>query len=85
MAGQIFYRERLKAKEGAKTPQYRIVAVSGVDLKVYGNHFRKTELEQIAQAVKAELVTLHRGTKHPGVEAAAETPKKKTPKAQKGA
>jgi hypothetical protein len=65
MAGQIYYRERLKAKDGAKSPRYRVVAVSGVDLKVYGNHFRKTELEQIAKAVEAELVALHRGEKHP--------------------
>jgi hypothetical protein len=64
MAGQIFYRERQKAKEGAKTPRYRIVAVSGVDLKVYGQHLRKTELEQIATAVKADLVALKRGQKH---------------------
>jgi len=64
MAGQIFYRERQKAKEGAKTPRYRIIAVSGVDLKVYGNHLRKTELEQIAKAAKANLVALKRGQKH---------------------
>jgi hypothetical protein len=64
MAGQIYYRERQKAKEGAKTPRYRIIAVSGVDLKVYGNHLRKAELEQIAQATKAELVALKRGPKH---------------------
>ena len=64
MAGQIFYRERNKAKEGAKTPRYRIVAVSGVDLKVYGNHLRKAEIEQIAKAVKADLIALNRGEKH---------------------
>ena len=64
MAGQIFYRERQNAKEGAKTPRYRIIAVSGVDLKVYGDHLRKTELEQIAEATKADLVALKRGQKH---------------------
>jgi hypothetical protein len=64
MAGQIFYRERLKAKEGAKTPRYRIIAVSGVNLKVYGEHLRKTELEQIAKATKSNLVVLNRGQKH---------------------
>lgn len=64
MAGQIFYRERQKAKDGAKTPRYRIIAVSGVDLKVYGNHLRKTELEQIANATKADLVALKRGQRH---------------------
>jgi hypothetical protein len=64
MAGKIFYRERQKAREGAKNPRYRIVAVSDIDLKVYGNHFRKTELEQIADAAKADLVVLKRGSKH---------------------
>ncbi|MEE4134577.1 MAG: hypothetical protein V2I32_00750 [Desulforhopalus sp.] len=64
MAGQIFYRERQKAKEGSKTPRYRIIAVNGLNLKVYGNHLRKVELEQIATATKAELVALQRGPKH---------------------
>ena len=64
MAGQIFYRERMNAKEGAKSPRYRIIAVSGVDLKVYGNHLRKTELEQIAKAAQADLVAVKRGKKH---------------------
>lgn len=64
MAGKIFYRERLKAKEGSKSPRFRIVAVSGVDLKVYTYHMRRTELEQIAKSVKAKLVQLARGEKH---------------------
>ena len=60
MAGQIFYRERQKAQEGSRTPRFRVVAVSGLDLKVYGNHFRKKELEQIAAATNAQLVPLER-------------------------
>ncbi len=64
MTGQIFYRERQKAKEGTKSPRYRIIAVSGVDLKVYGNHLRKAELNQIAKAANADLVALKRGPKH---------------------
>jgi hypothetical protein len=64
MAGKIFYRERHKIKDGAQTPRYRVIAVSGIDLKVYGNHLRKTELEQIAEASGAELVALKRGPKH---------------------
>lgn len=67
MAGKIFYRERLNAKEGAKSPRYRVIAVSGIDLKVYADHLRMVELEQIAQAVNAELVHLQRGPKHQGV------------------
>lgn len=60
MPGQIFYRERMKVKEGTQTPRFRIVAVSGVDLKVYADHLRKKELQQIAKATKAELVALER-------------------------
>jgi hypothetical protein len=63
MAGTIFYRERQKAKDGAQSPRYRILAVSGVDLKVYGNHLRKMELEQIAQSTGADLVKMPRGQK----------------------
>lgn len=64
MAGKIFYRERCsKSKEGSKSPRYRVVAVAGCDLKVYGNHFRKTELTQIADSLDAELVALKRGEK----------------------
>jgi len=60
MAGQIFYRERIKAQEGSRTPRFRVVAVSGIDLKVYGTHFRKKELQQIAAACEAQLVALER-------------------------
>jgi hypothetical protein len=60
MTGKIFYRERVKGKEGAKTPRFRVIAVSGIDLKFFGNHFRKKELEQIARAADAELVALER-------------------------
>lgn len=60
MNGQIFYRERTKSREGSRTPRFRVFAVSGVDLKIYGTHFRKKELEQIAKATGAELVALER-------------------------
>ncbi len=69
MAGKIFYRERHKLVDGSKQPRYILVAVSGVDLKVYGQHLRMTELKQIGEAVGAELVSLSRGPKH-GEEAA---------------
>jgi hypothetical protein len=39
-------------------PQYRVVAVAGADLTFSGPHFRKGELEQIAQSVGAEIVYL---------------------------
>jgi hypothetical protein len=60
MAGQIFYRERIKQKEGSRTPRFRVIAVNGIDLKIYGNHFRKKELEQIAKATDAELIFVER-------------------------
>lgn len=58
MAGKIFCRERTKVGEGKKQPQYRVVAVAGADLTFSGPHFRRGELEQIAQAVGAEIVYL---------------------------
>jgi hypothetical protein len=63
MAGHIFYRERVKVQEKAQTPRFRIVAVEGVDLKVYADHLRKKELEQIAEVTGAELVALKRDEK----------------------
>lgn len=60
MAGKIFYRERTKQGEGEKKPRFNLVAVSGVDLKVFAKHIRKSELEQIAEAADAELVLLER-------------------------
>jgi len=58
MAGKIFYRERLKVGKGEKKPRFMLVAVAGLDMKVYGNHLRKSELEQIAKAVGAKLILL---------------------------
>ncbi len=63
MAGKIFYRERTKARKGAETPRFKIFAVSDVNLKVYGKHFRKMELEQLAKETGAKLVALKRGKK----------------------
>jgi hypothetical protein len=63
MAGKIFYRERSKAKEGSRTPRYRIIAVSGIDLKVYADHLRRKEIEQIAKETKADLILLKRDSK----------------------
>lgn len=60
MTGTIFYRERSKAKEKSRTPRFRIMAISGADIKIYGNHFRKKELEQIAKTTNMDLVALKR-------------------------
>jgi len=63
MAGKIFYRERSKVGEDKKQPRFKLVAIAGVDMKFYGKHLRKTELEQVAAAVGAELVMLAKGDK----------------------
>ena len=63
MPGKIFYRKRQKIKEGEKKPQFNLVAVAGVELKIYAKHLRKSELEQIAAGLGAELVELKRGDK----------------------
>ena len=63
MAGKIFYRERVKAKEGSRTPRFRVVAVKGVDLKIYATHLRKKEIKQIAKVTGADLIYLERDKK----------------------
>lgn len=63
MAGKIFYRERIKVGEDKKQPRFKLIAVADVSLKVYGKHLRKSELEEIAKAVGAELVLLSKGDK----------------------
>jgi hypothetical protein len=61
MAGKIFYRERVKYADGAQVPRYRLVAVHDLDLKVFAEHVRMSELKAIAAATGAELVALPRG------------------------
>ncbi len=61
MAGKIFYRERTKIGKGEKKPRFRLMAVADVNLKIYGQHLRKSELDQIAEALGAELVLLESG------------------------
>lgn len=61
MAGKLFYRERNRFADGSQTPRYVLVAVYNVDLKVYGQHLRMSELKAIAEATGAELVALPRG------------------------
>jgi hypothetical protein len=58
MPGKIFYRERRKVEEGEKKPRFNLVAVADVNLKIHVKHLRKSELEQIAEAVGAELIQL---------------------------
>jgi len=56
MAAKIFVRERRKIEKGEKKPRFRVLGVSGVDLKIYVRHIRKKELDQLAKAVGAEVV-----------------------------
>lgn len=63
MAGKIFYRERVKSKQGQMTPRFRVVAASDIDLKIYADHFRRKEIEQLAKETKAKLVELKRDKK----------------------
>ena len=58
MAGKIFYRERIKSKEGQQTPRFRVVAASDINLKIFADHFRKKELEQLAEETGATLIEL---------------------------
>jgi len=58
---KIYLRERRYVEQGEGRPRYEIVAVSGVDLKVYHSHVRRSEVEAIAADLGAELVYLPRG------------------------
>jgi hypothetical protein len=61
MAMKIFVRERRKVEKGEKKPRFRVVGVSGGDLRIHADHFRKKELEQIAQETGAGIVWLEAG------------------------
>lgn len=58
MAAKIFVRERRKVEKGEKKPRFRIVGVSGSDLKIYATHAREQELEQLAKSAGVEVVYL---------------------------
>jgi hypothetical protein len=66
MASKIFVRERRKVEKGEKKPRFRVVGVSGGDLKIYTRHVRKKELEHIAGATGAEVVYLKAGKEEKG-------------------
>ncbi len=58
MSAKIFVRERRKVEKGEKKPRFRVIGVCGIDLKLYVEHIRKQELDQIAKAVGAEVMYL---------------------------
>lgn len=61
MSATIFVRERRKVEKGEKKPRFRVVGVSGGDLKLYASHIRKKELDQISAATGAKVVMLDAG------------------------
>lgn len=61
MSATIFVRERRKVEQGEKKPRFRVVGVSGGDVKVYVRHMRKKELDQLAEATGAKVVFLKAG------------------------
>ena len=61
MATKIFIRERRKIEKGEKKPRFRVVGVSGPDVKIYVKHIRKKELDQISSETGAEVIYLETG------------------------
>lgn len=61
MTTKIFVRERRKIEQGEKKPRFRIVGVSGKDLKLYAFHVRKKELDLLSKETGAEIVYLEAG------------------------
>ena len=61
MVAKIIVRERRKVEAGERKPRFRIVGVTGSDLKIYVKHARKKELEQIQAVTGAEIVYLESG------------------------
>jgi hypothetical protein len=61
MGATIFVRERRKVEQGEKKPRFRVVGVSGGDVKIYVKHMRKKELDQLAEATGAKVVFLKGG------------------------
>lgn len=61
MATKIFVRERRKIEKGEKKPRFRVVGVSGSDVKVYVKHIRKSEIERINKETGAEIIYLEAG------------------------
>ncbi len=61
MATKIFVRERRKIEKGEKKPRFRVVGISGSEVKVYVKHIRKKELDQISAETGAEIIYLKAG------------------------
>jgi len=55
---KIYVRERKKVGENVEEPRFRIVAVTGGQLQIEAPHYRKFEIEKIAEDVSAQVVYL---------------------------
>lgn len=73
----IFVRERRKIETGEKKPRYRVVAVHDINLKIYVEHIRKRELDQLADATGANVVILTDGKDGKGKEKQEESGEEK--------
>lgn len=61
MATKIFIRERRQIKKGEKKPRFRVIGVSGSDVKIYVDHIRKKELDRIRDESGADIVYIDAG------------------------
>lgn len=57
----IFVRERRRIEAGERKPRYRVVGVHDLNLKIYVEHIRKMELDQLAKVTGASVVILKGG------------------------
>lgn len=57
----LFVRERRKVEKGEKKPRFAFVGSVGTDLRIKVKHVRKSEIEQIAALIGAEVVYLEAG------------------------
>jgi hypothetical protein len=57
----LFVRERRKVEKGEKKPRFAFVGQVGTDLRIKVKHIRKSEIEQIAAIIGAEVVYLEAG------------------------
>jgi len=58
---KIFVRERRKVGKGEAKPRFVVVGIEDAELRLYTIHLRKTELEALADSIKAEIIYLPRG------------------------
>jgi len=69
----IFVRERRKIEAGEKKPRYRVVGVHDMNLRIYVEHIRKKELDQLVETTGANVVILKGGKEETEKEPAKQT------------